>query len=132
MTPELEKLLGEVSAIKEMYAKLHKKAEERPTRGKYEKAYNQLMQSDLPLIELSAVTFNNDSESSMQQMFRKIAEKKNGPSVSVVFDGNGNKFLIDFDAENAEQKLEKYLLKKANVSAKELAEITYDLDAATR
>lgn len=123
-------LLAQVEAIKSHYLALAQKAQNRPTRGKYEKAMNELKNSDLPIIELSNVTFPNESEASMRQSFKKVAEKLN-MNATVVFDGDA-KYLIDFDAHNAAESFDKFIMKKAGISKSDLAAITAELDNATK
>jgi len=129
---QLSELLNEVEAIKATFVSLHSAHVNRPTRGKYGAALKELENSDLPLMELSSTKFDNDSQASMQQQFSKAAEKINLTwEPSVVF-YNGSKFLVNFDAENAEAKLEQLILRKAGISSKDLYAAAADLDTSTK
>ena len=129
---QLETLLAEVSGLKEMWSNAHRKHIDRPTRGKYGQAIDELENADLPLIELSRAKFNNDSVTSMQQQFTKAAKKKSLSYDPTVVEFNDNLVLCNFDAEQASEKFDKWIMSKAGISTTQLAEITRDLDAATR
>lgn len=131
--PELLRdVLSEVEALKAQFVALRSAHDNRPTRGKYGAALTELANSDLPLMELSITKFTNESQASMQQQFEKAAEKSNIDwKPSVVF-YNDAKFLVNFDADDAEEKFETYILRKANISKSDLAAITRDLDNATK
>lgn len=123
---KVSEVLEQVNAIRRQLAELAEIRNARGTRGKYEEALKMLESNDLPLIELPA-KFNNKSEQSMQQQFKKTAtDMKLTWEPSVVF-YNDAKFLVNFDADNVEQKLEQYILRHAGVSNAELTKLTQGL-----
>lgn len=123
---KVQETLEQVNAIRRQLAELAEIANARSTRNKYEEALRSLESNDLPLIELG-MKFTNKSEQSMQQQFKKRAtEMKLTWTPSVVFH-NGAKFLVNFDAENVEQKLEQYVLRHTGIDKAELANLTRGL-----
>jgi len=118
--------LEQINAIRRQLAELAELKNARGTRGKYEEALKTLESNDLPLIELPA-KFTNKSEASMQQQFKKTAtEMKLTWEPSVVF-FNDAKFLVNFDADNVETKLEQYVLRHAGIDKAELSKLTQGL-----
>ena len=123
---KVEETLAQVTAIRERLAELAELRNARSTRDKYKEALRTLESNDLPMIELPS-KFTNKSEASMQQQFKKAATAMNlNWEPSVVFYGDV-KFLINFDAQNVEQKLEQYVLKHTGISKSDLRDITKGL-----
>lgn len=124
---KIEQTLAEVNALRATLAELSDKFNSRGKRNKYEQALKDYESFDLPVMELPVTKFTNKSEASMQQQFKAVAtEMKLTWEPSVVFH-NGAKFLVNFDAENVEQKLEQYILKHTGISKSDLREITKGL-----
>jgi hypothetical protein len=128
----LAQLLEEVSGLKEMWGALRTKHQDRPTRGKYTQACNELENNDLPFIELSRAKFTNESVSSINSQFKRAAEKAGLSYTPSVVEFNDSLILVNFDADQAEQKFDAWIMKKAGIDAATLASVTRDLDAATR
>jgi hypothetical protein len=128
----LETLLAEVAGLKEIFSNAHRAYNNRPTRGKYGAACIELRDNALPFIVLSRDKFNNESESSMQSMFKRTAEKMKLGFVPSLVTYEDDLLLCNFDDETAETKFNEYIMSKAGIDASTLAEITRDLDANTR
>lgn len=129
--PELlEATLDEVTKLKELFSNLAKKEAERSKRDKYGRALRQLEESDLPILTLGPEFDANKSIASITQQFKKNAENLNWEPSVVEY--NDVKYLVNFDAEDAEAKFNTYILNKAGISEQQLAAITRDLDASTR
>lgn len=128
----LKDLLAELATIQSTFNAARDKFENRPTRGKYTAALKELNSAELPYITLSSEKFNNDSEASMTQQFKKSATKLNLDwEPSVVF-FNGVKLLINFDADNAAEKFDNYIMSKAGIDMATLTKLTAELDSETR
>lgn len=128
----LEDLLTQVAGLKEMFSNANKLYSNRPTRGKYLDAVKQLKDAELPFITLSRDKFPGESVPSMNAQFKKIAEKHNVGIEPSLVEYNDELLLCDFDAENAGEKFDAYIMSKAGIDASELAAITRELDSATR
>ena len=128
----LESVLAQVEQIKAQFASMYDAHANRPTRGKYEAALRELENAELPLIELSITRFPNTSIASMQSQFKRAAQKMGLSYSPSVVSWNDSTFLVNFDGENAERKFNEYIMRKAGISAEDLAKVTRELDSATK
>lgn len=133
---QLEQLLQQVNAMKEMYASLRQQEIDRPKRGKTREDLNELLNADFPLIELSRAKYTNRrgevNLASMRSQFKQLAKDENLSFTPSVVEFDGSIFLINFDAEDAERKFNDYILRKAGIDEKELYALAADLDKATK
>lgn len=119
----------QVEAFKLLFATLKNEKQSRPTRGKkYEKGVKDFMAAKVPLMKLDDRIFSNDSESSLNQQFKKAQEDLGVSGISCVVTDAG-KFLIDFDDERAEQAFANVVEK---ITSKELTFLSNELVAAIK
>src|SRR5262245_54020531 len=124
ITPDkLRELQAIVQTFQDAYTLKHTK------HSKYTGAIVELDNSELPLITLNNIEFSSKNEASMNQQFRKAAiEMKRDSAPSVVFIGE-KKVLVDFDRPNIEELFDNFVMKHANVTVPQLAELTHELDS---
>lgn len=130
---QLRKLMEEIEGLKNIFSNAARKEAERGKRHKYEGAIRELRDADLPFIELSRTLFKNKSEASMRSQFQRTAkEMKDVSFVPSLVEYDGKLLLINFDAENAAEKFNTYLLKLSGIDEAELTKLAADLDANTK
>lgn len=129
---QLAELQSELANIMSMFSNASERFSNRPTRGKYLQAANELKNNELPFIVLSRDKFNNESEASMNSQFKKVAEKNKLGFIPSLVSLDDTLLLCNFDAEDAERKFNDYVMSRAGISARDLADATRELDAATR
>lgn len=99
-------------------------------RGKYEQKLDQMIDLNTPLLTLSEVQFPS-SVAGIQQSFNKVCKNRNLKNLSVL-EIDGEKLLVNFDADEAETALEDHLLRKQGIDPKVLREEAAKLDAEFR
>lgn len=129
---QLQKLLAQVEGLKEVFSNAARLEAERSTRGKYTVACKNLRDSDLPYIELNTTTFKNKSIASMRSQFKRTAEEMELGFIPSVVEYDEKLLLVNFDAEQASEKFNSYILKLAGVSEQELYKLAADLDKNTK
>ena len=130
---QLRKLMEEIEGLKAIFSNAARKEAERGKRHKYEGAIRELRDGDLPFIELSRTLFNNKSEASMRSQFQRTAkEMKDVNFVPSLVEYDGKLLLINFDADDAAEKFNTYLLKLSGIDEAELTKLAADLDANTK
>jgi len=130
---QLAELMQQIDGLREMFSNAARKEAERGKRHKYEGACRQLRDADLPFIELSRSLFKNKSEASMRSQFQRTAkEMKDIDFIPSLVEYDGKLLLINFDAENAAEKFNNYLLKLAGIDEAELTRLAASLDADTK
>jgi hypothetical protein len=133
---KLAELLEQIDAMKQKFASLRQAENDRPKRGRCAEDLNELLMSDFPMIELSKAKYTNKkgvvNVASMRSQFKTLAKDRELTFTPSVVEYDGSIFLVNFDADNAEEKFNNYILRKAGIDEKELATLTRDLDTATR
>ena len=129
---QLSRLLEEVNGLKEIFSNAARREAERGKRDLYKNGVTQLLNADLPFIELSRSVYKNKSDASMRSQFKNAAEEMNAGFEPSLIEYDGRLLLCNFDAENAAEKFNAYILKIAGIDEKELYKLAADLDTNTK
>jgi hypothetical protein len=133
---QLKELLTQIEAMKATFGNLRKLEADRPKKGKTREDLKQLQDSDFPLIILSRPKYTNKkgeiNESSLRSQFKAMAKDMELDFEPSLIDDGTNLYLVNLDAEDAERKFDEYVLRTAGIAAKDLYEVTSELDKATK
>jgi len=133
---QLKELLTQIEAMKATFGNLRKLEADRPKKGKTREDLKQLQDSDFPLIILSRPKYTNKkgeiNESSLRSQFKVMAKDMELDFEPSLIDDGTNLYLVNLDAEDAERKFDEYVLRTAGIAAKDLYEVTSELDKATK
>ena len=133
---QLKELLTQIEAMKATFGNLRKLEADRPKKGKTREDLKKLQDSDFPLIILSRPKYTNKkgevNESSLRSQFKAMAKDMELDFEPSLIDDGTNLYLVNLDAEDAERKFDEYVLRTAGIAAKDLYEVTSELDKATK